>query len=457
MKRFSALALPALATALGCAGPAGEPPPAKESALAPSDLVDEALDSGRAYGLLRELVTVAPHRLSGSPGAARAVDWARRTMESIGLQNVRLQKVTVPCWVRGDVERVQIVSPVTEDLPALALGGSIATPRGGVTGEILMVRTPMELEHLRERAKGKVIFFNRPMPRALANTFRAYGAAVPQRTNGASLTASVGGVAALVRSMTTRIDDYPHTGALRYDDDVPPVPAAAISTKAAERIAKLLRSGERVQVKIELSCENRDPAQSANVIGEIPGREKPDEIVLIGGHLDAWDVGHGAHDDGAGIVHCLEAARLLLARGLRPKRTIRVVCFMNEENGLAGGLRYLEECGKEKHVAAIESDRGGFEPKGFNTTARGALRERYTRLLAPLAELGMGTLLPGGGGADIAPLRQNGVPLFGLLPAWHRYFDYHHCDRDRIEAVHPRELQLGAVAVACLAFYLADE
>ncbi|MFQ5506645.1 MAG: M20/M25/M40 family metallo-hydrolase, partial [Planctomycetota bacterium] len=309
-----------------------------------------------------------------------------------------------------------------------------------------------------ERCGGKIVFFNRPMPRALMNTFQAYGSSVPQRTGGAVVAAKVGAKAVIVRSMTTSIDDVPHTGAMRYEKGTPEIPAAAISTKGAERIAKLIKAGKTVRMHLRMDCESHPDVESANVVGELVGSDRPDEIVVIGGHLDCWDVGQGAHDDGAGVTHCLEAVRLLQAASIPPKRTIRVVLFMNEENGLRGANAYVAAHFAElsRHVAAIESDRGGFEPKGFTSSLRGEALESLRRLVAPLRAYGMGALIPGGGGADVGRLGPHGVVLFGLIPSSHRYFDYHHSERDRIEMVNERELELGAAAVAYLASVLAD-
>jgi Zn-dependent M28 family amino/carboxypeptidase len=420
-------------------------------------IVDLSLSEGRAYELLRELVTQAPHRLSGSDGAARAVTWAQATMQRLGLANVRLHRCMVPRWERGAPEQVRVLKPApAHDLACLALGGSVGTPAAGVEGEIVVVRTSSQLEALGTAVRGKIVLFNRPMPRALRNTFAAYGASVPQRVSGASRAAKHGAIAALVRSMTTRIDDVPHTGGMRYAPDVPKIPALAVSTMAAEELAKMAKAGP-TWVRVRASCRMLADVESSNVIGEIVGSEKPDEVVVIGGHLDCWDVGQGAHDDGSGSIECLEAARLLIAAGLRPKRTIRVVFFMNEENGLRGALAYAKDHANHKHVAAIESDRGGFEPKGFTSSARGDAFARYKAIVDDLRPFGMGVLIPGGGGADIGPLGLQGVPLFGLLPAWNRYFDYHHSKRDTIDAVHPRELALGAAAIAYLALRLANE
>jgi hypothetical protein len=449
---------PAAAHAPGAAE-AGELPALEARA---AQLLDLALQDGQAYAMLRELTRVAPGRLSGTAAAERAVEWAEDTMRRIGLVRVRREPILVPRWVRGETEELVVLgegeAADAEPLAVLALGGSVATPPEGVEGELLVVRSFEALRALGERAAGKVVLFNRPMPRALLNTFRAYSDAVPQRTSGAVEAAKVGAVAALVRSMTTRLDDVPHTGSLRYQEGVPPVPAAAVSTAAAERLAALAAAGGAVRVRLRLSCQSLEDAPSANVVGEIRGSALPDEIVVVGAHLDSWDVGEGAHDDGAGCAHVLEAMRLILAAGIQPRRTVRAVLFMNEENGLRGGLGYAERHRDEleRHFAAIETDAGGFEPKGFQTSLGEAPRAVLARLLEPLRAHGMGALVPGGGGADIGPMGPAGVALFGMAVASHRYFDYHHSVKDCLEAVNERELALGAAAIAYLAACLAE-
>jgi len=451
-----------IGTAVGSEPPAAKPvvdSDAGASELA-AGLVERALGEGRAYEMLRELTTVAPHRLSGSEGAEAAVAWAEKKMLEIGLVEVRRERCVVPRWVRGDTEVCEIVreGAAPERLDVLALGGSVGTGEGGISGEVVVVRGFDHLHALGEEVRGKIVLFNQAMPRALLDTFTAYRNTRHLRNQGAGEAGKLGAIAVLVRSMTTRLDDVPHTGAMRYPEGVGRIPAAAISTLDAERIAKLAAAGP-VRVRLELDCKSLADVESANVVGEIRGTQRPEEVVVIGGHLDAWDVGQGAHDDGAGCVHCLEAARLILASGIRPKRTVRVVLFMNEENGLRGALAY--ETGHvhelRNHVAAIESDRGGFDPRGFATTLRGTALADFAELLAPLRRYDMGALNEGAGGADIGPLAKHGVALFGLVPTSHRYFDYHHSDRDRLEAVNERELALGAAAVAFLATRLAND
>ena len=429
--------------------------------IAVDRIVDEALLRGHSYVNLRNLTRVAPHRLSGSPGAARAVEWARQRMVADGFENVRLEAVTVPYWERGPVEELQCVSPeelAGASLPILALGGSIATPEEGIEAEVLLVRSFAELATVGARARGKILLLNGPMNEAEVDTFRAYGEAVIQRVDGAVAAARLGAAAVLVRSVTTRRDDSPHTGSLRYAEGIPRIPAAAISTNGADSIAELLRTGRQVRLRLRLACVQHPPVESFNVVGEVVGREKPEEIVVVGAHLDAWDVGEGAHDDGAGCVQALEAVRLILRLGIRPRRTVRCVLFMNEENGLAGAKGYYREHISEmsRHVLAIESDRGGFSPVGFSATMSSAALDELEALVARMSRLGPLAVVPGGAGADIAPMGRSGVPLVGFVPDGQRYFDFHHSERDILRAVHPRELALGSAAITALAWLAAE-
>ena len=425
----------------------------------PARIVHEALISNGAHGILRELTRAAPHRLSGSPGNTAAVTWAKRKMKELGLTNVRGETIMVSRWERGSRCSVRILA--AEDglpgpLSALALGGSVGTG-GPLVAEVMEVTDMNELKRRRAEAKGKIVLFNRPFDRSLVLTFLGYGGAVGQRSRGAIEAAKVGAVGALVRSVTSMDDDEPHTGAMGYEDGVPRIPAAALGVQSANRLSALLKDGP-VRVRFEMDCKNLPPVPAENVVGEIRGREKPDEIVLIGAHLDAWDVGVGAHDDGAGCSHCLEAARLILATGQAPRRTIRVVLFNNEENGLAGGRGYLEAHKGEidRHVAAIESDSGGFAPRGFGVSAGSGGLAALKSVEAVLEQFSLGRLFRGGGGADIGPLGAQGVPTLGLRIAPERYFDVHHSHKDVLAAVHPRELALGAAALAIMTLELAE-
>ncbi len=424
-------------------------------------IVDEALARGRAYDMLASLCEVAPHRLAGSDGAANAVRWARDEMLAIGLENVRLEPVIVPHWERGSVERLVFTAPAElagEALPVLALGGSIATPASGVEAEVVEVKTFEELAALGDEASGKIVLFNRPMDDRQRTSFPAYGGAVGQRVSGAVEAAKAGSVAAIVRSMTTLRNDAPHTGLMRYADGVERVPAAAVSTNGADRIAALLAEGRVVRLRLELDCEQMEPAESFNVVGDLVGRKHPDEIIVVGGHLDCWDVGQGAHDDGGGCCQALEVVRLLNVLDLRPRRTVRVVLFMDEEYGTTGGPAYWRAHRDEmdRHVMAVESDRGVFTPRGFTTDAGEEALAILQDAVELVAETGATYMVPGGGGADIGPMAQSGVPLVGYVPDSQRYFDVHHSPLDTLEAVNRREMHLGAAAITAIVWLVAD-
>jgi carboxypeptidase Q len=425
------------------------------------DIIFSGLRSGKAYEILSDLTSSVGARLSGSPEAAKAVEWSKRTMEKLGFDNVHLESVIVPHWVRGATEEASIVNPTSINdkvLTICALGGSIGTPDEGITAEVVEVKSFDELKKLGDNAKGKIIFFNRPMDRGKISPFEAYGGAVNQRGSGAAEASRAGGVAALVRSMTTVIDDVPHTGAMNYNDSIPKIPAAAISTKDAEMLSGLLAKERSVTVRLKLSCQTLPDVESANVIGELTGSEKPNEIVLIGGHLDSWDKGKGAHDDGSGCAHVIEALRLLKELGLTPKRTIRAVTFINEENGLRGGKAYAARSRpNEKHIAALETDAGGFAPRGFGVQSDSLVFDKIARWSPLFASIEADRIRKGGGGADISELAKQGVPAIGLRVEGHRYFDYHHSNNDTIDKVNERELELGAASVAILAYVLAQE
>lgn len=440
-----------------------EAPPISPSELAPLQeaarrLHHDVLTRRETYATLRELCRVAPKRLSGSPGAAAAVTWARQTMTRLGLEKVRLEPCVVPRWVRGEVEVLKLVEPAQAagELPILALGGSVATPKTGVTAEVIAVSSFEELTQRAEEAKGKIVLFNRPFSATELSTFKGYGGAVGQRVRGASAAAKVGALAAIVRSMTPNLDDVPHTGGMRYAAGVPKIPTAAVSTRGAERIATWLARGP-VRLHLRLDCQTLPDEKSFNVVGELRGREAPEEILVVGGHLDAWDVGHGAHDCGAGCSQSMVALATLKRLGLRPRRTIRCVLFMNEENGLAGGRTYAKDHASEmpKHVLALESDRGGFTPRGFTTNAN-PRASAILRQIVGLIPSGGDRLLPGYGGADISPMKRFGVVQLGYLPDSQRYFDLHHTRIDTFDKVHWRELELGTAAMATVLYGVAE-
>jgi Zn-dependent M28 family amino/carboxypeptidase len=340
----------------------------------------------------------------------------------------------------------------------LALGGSVPTPVGGLTAEVVVVDSLAGAAKLGHSARGKVVLFNGPLDRSRISTFSAYGDAVGQRARGAQEAAKVGAVAALVRSMTTRLDDVPHTGGMHYSSDVPKIPTAAISTLAAEKIATLVATGQRVVVHFEQDCRTMPDAPNPNVVGDYVGSERPEEILVVGGHLDCWDVGMGAHDDGGGCCQAIEAVRLLKSLDMRPRRTIRVVLFANEENGTRGAKAYIKHHADEldRHVLALESDSGVFTPRGFRSNANPAAREILQAICDLMANTGAGHVRPGSGGADVNHMGPFGTILVGYDPDPHRYFDLHHSDKDRLDQVNEREINLGAGVIAALLWVVAD-
>lgn len=421
-------------------------------------LKDAALTGLTAFPMLKEL-TAGGHRFSGSDGYERAVDWARRALTDAGADSVWLQPVMIPRWVRGPQERsVMTLSGKRHALSVRALGGSVGTGPAGVTGRVIEVRSLDEAAALGPRANGAIVFYNRAFDRTKVNTFEAYGGAVDQRGRGAIEAARVGAVAVLVRSMTNAADDLPHTGAMRYHDSIPKIPAAALGSESAERLSRALRTGTNVTVTLTMECRTMPDRASHTVIGEVRGSERPDEIVLLGAHLDSWDLGTGAHDDGSGVVQCIDVLSLFRRLGMRPKRTVRVVLFANEENGLRGARAYADfaEGSPQRHIAAIETDAGGFAPRGFTTDADSVRLRRLLDAVPLLDIVNAGTLRTGGGGADVDQIRTPGIVHFGLRPEDQRYFDHHHADSDTLGAVHPRELQLGSAAIAILAWYISE-
>jgi len=423
------------------------------------NITSAGLRSCMAYKILEELSVGIGPRLSGSPNAAKAIEWGKKKMEELGFDNVHLEPVMVPHWVRGSVEEATVIPSSGKEIPVAmcALGGSIATPENGITAEVIEVKSFDELHALGEKAKGKIVFFNRPMDPTKINTFEAYGGAVDQRFSGAAEAAKVGGVAAVVRSMSTRLDNVPHTGMMGYVDSIPKVPTGALSTLASNMLDSLLAVDPHCKIRIKLSCETLPDVESANVVGELKGTEKPEEIIVVGGHIDSWDKGRGAHDDGAGVAQSIETLRLLKELGLKPKRTIRAVLFINEENGDRGGIAYgKKDRPGEHHIAAIETDAGGFTPKGIGVSADSIAFgniARWSYLFEPLG----GKITKGGGGTDISELGKQKVITMGLNVDSQRYFDYHHSDSDTIDKVNERELELGAISLAIITYVLAQE
>ncbi len=432
-----------------------------EDALFIRQIHDVALTEGRCYPWLHHLTKKIGARLAGSPQAAAAVEYTYQMLDTLGLDSVWLQPCTVPHWVRGEQEVVRIAQSDmgTVELRALALGNSVGTGEAGISAEVIGVMGIDELEKLGEaKLKGKIVFFNRPFDATKLNTFEAYGGAVDQRAYGASEAAKFGAIGVLVRSMASGLNDDPHTGGLVYKDGLPKIPACAISTNDAELLGRLLKKSP-VKVYMRTNCEQLAERPSYNVIGEIRGSEHPDEIIVVGGHLDSWDVGEGAHDDGAGCAQSMDVLQVFKRLNYKPKRTIRCVLFMNEENGLRGGTAYAGEAKRkgEHHVAAIESDRGGFVPRGFTVDGEAAVFAEKFPLMQPwhsvLEPYGL-HIKKGGGGADISPLKPQGVLLIGFEPDSQRYFDFHHTEVDVFESVNKRELELGTAAMASLIFLM---
>lgn len=415
-----------------------------------------------SYTKLEELCDDIGHRLSGSPQLEKAVEWAVATMKRDGHENVRAEPVMVPHWVRGN-ESLTLVQPRVESLPMLGLGGSIATPPEGITAPVVAVRNEEELTALGDKAKGKIILFDNAMPAYTPERGSQYGTTVRFRGKGAIMAAKQGAVACLVRSVTAHSLRTPHTGAMRYEEGTPKIPAAAITTEDAALISRLQARGIPVVVTLKMEAKTLDPAPSANVVGELRGSTWPDEIVIISGHLDAWDTGQGAHDDGGGCVQAMEAITVLRELKLIPKRTIRVVLWTNEENGLAGAKQYVKDHQAElpKHVAAIESDGGSFRPKGYSMECEDKVRENVALeqvqdIARLFASLGADRIRLGGSGADIGALKPAGVVLLGHEVEGSTYFDYHHTPADTLDKVDAVELSQNVAMMATLAYVLAD-
>ena len=421
---------------------------------------NEALTNSVAYQNLGVLVNTIGGRLSGSPEAAKAVEWTRKAMTEAGADSVWLQEVWVPHWVRGEKEKGVIESGTTKkEVPVCALGMSIATPAEGITAQVIEVRTFDELKKLgTENIKGKIVFYNHPFDQRFINTFEAYGEAGRYRWAGASEAARYGAVASIVRSMAINNDDFPHTGAMGYNDSLPKIPAAAISTNGAELLSGMLKTNPATKFFLKQSCQTLDSVLSYNVIGEIKGSDLRGEIIVVGGHLDSWETGKGAHDDGAGVVQSIEVLRLFKSTGVKPKRTIRAVAFMNEENGLKGGRKYAAaaEEKKENHIAAIESDAGGFTPQGFGLNMKQEKKEKILQWKNLLLPYGLWSWESEGDGADISPLTNKGVPGLGLVVDSQQYFDVHHAATDIFERVNRRELELGAASMAAMIYFISE-
>jgi len=422
---------------------------------------NEALSNGQSYEWLDYLSNEIGGRLSGSINYDRSVKWGKDELNLIGIDSVWLQPVMIPKWVRGAPEYAHIESSPgnTISVPIAALGGSISTPSIGISANVIEVKSFDELNNIgKDSISGKIIFFNRKMDPTLINTFQSYGGSVNQRTQGAAKAAKLGAIGVIVRSMTTTLDDYPHTGSMYYDglELNERIPAAAISTNGAELLSSMLSLNPNIKFFFRQNSKNFPDVLSYNVIGQIDGSERSDEIIVVGGHLDSWDLGDGSHDDGAGIVQSMEVLRILKSLNYKPKRTIRVVLFANEENGLRGGNKYAELARKnnETHFFALESDAGGFTPRGFSFDTSESEFNSLKEFKHLFKEYGADNFIIGGSGADIGPLKDNKIILAGLRPDPQRYFDYHHAASDTFDKINKRELELGAAAMTALVYLL---
>ncbi|CAM4355200.1 M20/M25/M40 family metallo-hydrolase [Zobellia nedashkovskayae] len=427
------------------------------------EIYNQALTDGKAYDWLNYLSNQIGGRLSGSLQAQEAVEYTKAQLDSLGLDRVWLQPVKVPKWVRGTPEFAYFeTSPgLSTNVPICALGGSVATPLQGIKAGVVEVQGIEDLQKLgKAKIEGNIVFYNRPMDPTVISTFASYSGCVDQRYSGAEEAAKYGAVGIIVRSMNLRLDDYPHTGSMSYGDTPVSkrIPAAAISTKGAELLSTTLKLNTEIQFYFKQNCKQFNDVDSFNVIGEIKGSEFPNEIMVVGGHLDSWDLGDGSHDDGAGCVQSMDVLRLLKATGYKPKRTIRAVLFMNEENGLRGGKKYAEVASgkKEKHVFALESDAGGFTPRGFSFDCSDENLKQVHSWKSLFEPYYIHLFEKGYSGADIRPLKSDDMVLAGLRPDSQRYFVHHHAENDTFEHVNKRELELGAATMASLV-YLFDK
>ncbi len=427
-----------------------EPVAAQGMTAAQAKILEAGLEDTFAAEWLEVLCDSIGPRLTGSVEMDAAADYAVKTMREAGFDSVWTEPVMVPHWVRGS-EWVRMTAPVSGELTMTGLGRSVGTPPEGIEAEVLVVSGLEELERRASEAKGKIVLFN--------PDWEGYGSVVKYRVGGASMAARHGAVAALVRSATDVSLATPHTGVMRYEDDVPKIPTAAITVEDAARCDRLARRGVTVRVRLMMEAQNLEDREQVNVIGQLRGRELPDEIVVIGAHLDSWDVGAGAHDDGAGCAITLAAARLLKTLELRPRRTIRVVLFVGEEQGGFGADAYLEAHRDElgRHVAALESDSGCFAPDGFSVRGDASIIDRIAAMAAPLSAIGADHVREGWAGVDIGPIVKEGVPGIGHRVKGEHYFDYHHSPADTFDKIDPTELAQNVAGVAALVWAIAEE
>jgi len=420
------------------------------------NIVNDIMKRGAAYENLRFLCKQVGPRLSGSPQGLKAVQETARMMKEMGADTVYLQECMVPHWVRGEKEVAKVMLSNGKEyiLKVAALGNSAGSPKAGVTGKIIEVHSFQELEAVKADVKGNIVFYNYEMNSSYIQTFKAYGEAGVYRSNGPSMAAKYGAVGVMVRSLASNPDNHPHTGATRYNDSFPKIPAIAISTNDADYLSAAIKNKLVTKGYFKTNCQMLEDVKSYNVVGEIRGSQFPDEIITVGGHLDSWDLAEGANDDGSGCVQSMELIRVYKALGIKPLRTIRAVMFQNEENGLKGGTKYgeLAKADKKKYIFALESDAGGFVPRSFGITANKEQTAKIFSWSQLFKEYGISEFTVGGGGADIGPLRPLGTVMAGLVPDSQRYFDIHHAETDVFENVSRRELHLGAGVMAGLVF-----
>lgn len=438
--------LTALAPTLASAQSAAQIPD-KYREVATRIIAAAQADSAGAWNRIAELTDTFGHRLSGSLALEQAIDWTVATMKADGLANVRKEKVMVPHWVRG-AESLTLISPRKQALPMLGLGGSIATPPQGITAEVMVVASFEELTQRAAEAKGKIVLYDAE--------WRDYGYNGAFRRQGAIAAAKAGAVASLARAAGPYSMRTPHTGNMSYDSTVKKIPHASVTAEDAMMMRRMIARGQKVVVTLKMSAKTLPDAPSHNVMGELVGREKPNEIVVMGGHIDSWDVGQGAMDDAGGVVVAWEAIRLLKKLGLTPRRTIRVVGWTNEENGGKGGQAYRDAHQQEMHQLAIESDGGVFSPLGFGFTGPAESRKAVEAIASLLAPVGANKIGPSGGGADIGPIMQTGVPGMGLEVDGSRYFWFHHTDADTSDKLDPKEVQRCVAVMAVMAYIAAD-
>ncbi|MEP6584251.1 MAG: M20/M25/M40 family metallo-hydrolase [Ginsengibacter sp.] len=424
-------------------------------------IVDETMTNGTVYTNLKRLCKQVGPRLSGSANHYKAVLLTQAMLKDIGVDTIYLQPCMVPHWVRGSKEQGEIwfAGGKKFQLHLTALGNSVGTVSSGISAPVLEVRSMSELAALGESViKGKIIFFNFKMNPTYIETFRAYGESGVSRVRGPLIAAKYGAVGAIVRSLAINLNDYPHTGVTVYNDSFPKIPAIAISTNDAEYLSRELMKRSVSKVWFKTNCKMLPDVKAYNVIGEIKGSEHPDEIITVGGHLDSWDLAEGANDDGSGVVQSMEVLRTIHALGIKPKRTVRAVLFVNEENGGRGADAYLEKAKSknEKHIFALESDAGGFTPRGFSLDMTEEQRNKILSWKDLFYPYGVYNFSSGGGGSDIEPLKSIGAALAGLSPDTQRYFDIHHAATDVFENVSERELRLGAANMAALTYLVSE-